>query len=252
MRDEIELCPGVWVGENHPCFVIAEIGQNHQGDIEIAKELIKVAKDAGANCVKFQKKNVNLGWTKDVLDRPYMGANSWGPTYREHKQHLEFDTAQYQILQQFAREVGIPLMATPFDESSAEILHELEIPFFKIGSCDADNFFLLEKVASFGKPMVVSTDELKSLVSNIREIEACMGNGIKTRMEAEIPVHRKLGKGIVAKRDIRQGEVLSRDHLSVKTSDPQGWDPSDWEQLLGKTVKTALPADAPIREHNIE
>ena len=66
--------------------------------------------------MKLQKKVVTEGWTKKVLERAYTGPNSWGPTYHEHKQHLEFSEEQFQELQEFAKEMDIPLFATPFDE----------------------------------------------------------------------------------------------------------------------------------------
>ncbi|XP_036950219.1 sialic acid synthase-like [Acanthopagrus latus] len=73
---QFELCPGRMIGDSHPCFIIAEIGQNHQGDIEIAKKMIKMAKDCGADCAKFQKSELEFKFSKKALERPYNSKHS--------------------------------------------------------------------------------------------------------------------------------------------------------------------------------
>ena len=83
-------------------FVIAEIGQNHQGDLATAKQMITAAGQAGAHCVKFQKSSLEHKFTAAALARPYTGPHSWGDTYGEHKEHLEFSEEQYKELQQHA------------------------------------------------------------------------------------------------------------------------------------------------------
>ncbi|XP_073699093.1 N-acetylneuraminic acid synthase a [Garra rufa] len=154
---KFELCPGRMIGGNNPCFIIAEIGQNHQGDIEIAKKMIKMAKDCGADCAKFQKSELEFKFNKKALERPYTSKHSWGKTYGEHKRHLEFSHEQYRELQQYAKEVGIFFTASGMDEMAVEFLHELNVPFFKVGSGDTNNFPYLKKTAQKGRPMVVSS-----------------------------------------------------------------------------------------------
>ncbi|KAG7223676.1 hypothetical protein INR49_015401 [Caranx melampygus] len=154
---QFELCPGRMIGGDHPCFIIAEIGQNHQGDVEIAKKMIKMAKDCGADCAKFQKSELEYKFSKRALERPYNSKHSWGKTYGEHKRHLEFSHDQYRELKNYATENGIFLTASGMDEMAVEFLHELDVPFFKVASCDANNFPYLEKTAKKGRPMVVST-----------------------------------------------------------------------------------------------
>ena len=78
------------VGDNQPPFIIAEIGNNHNGDIKIAFELIKKAKEIGVDAVKFQIKDIESSFSKELLDSPYLKSNSFGKTYREHKEALEF------------------------------------------------------------------------------------------------------------------------------------------------------------------
>uniref|UniRef100_G1TLY5 N-acetylneuraminate-9-phosphate synthase n=1 Tax=Oryctolagus cuniculus TaxID=9986 RepID=G1TLY5_RABIT len=154
---ELELCPGRWVGGQHPCFIIAEIGQNHQGDLEVAKRMIRTAKECGADCAKFQKSELEFKFNRKALERPYTSKHSWGKTYGEHKRHLEFSHAQYRELQRFAQEVGIFFTASGMDEMAVEFLHELNVPFFKVGSGDTNNFPYLEKTARKGRPMVISS-----------------------------------------------------------------------------------------------
>ncbi|XP_019939520.1 sialic acid synthase-like [Paralichthys olivaceus] len=154
---QFELCPGRMIGGSHPCFFIAEIGQNHQGDIEIAKKMIKMVKDCGADCAKFQKCNLNQKFNKKALDRIYDSKHSWGKTYGEHKHHLEFSDKQFRELQKYAEEIGIFFSASATDEMSMEFLHELNVPFFKVASLDTNNIPFLVKTAKKGRPMVVSS-----------------------------------------------------------------------------------------------
>ncbi|XP_004322851.1 sialic acid synthase [Sagmatias obliquidens] len=154
---ELELCPGRWVGGQHPCFIIAEIGQNHQGDLDVAKRMIRMAKECGADCAKFQKSELEYKFNRKALERPYTSKHSWGKTYGEHKRHLEFSHAQYKELQKYAEEVGIFFTASGMDEMAVEFLHELNVPFFKVGSGDTNNFPYLEKTARKGRPMVISS-----------------------------------------------------------------------------------------------
>uniref|UniRef100_A0A3Q1I2G0 N-acetylneuraminate-9-phosphate synthase n=1 Tax=Anabas testudineus TaxID=64144 RepID=A0A3Q1I2G0_ANATE len=162
---KFELCPGRMVGGNNPCFIIAEIGQNHQGDIEIAKKMIKMAKDCGADCAKFQKSELEYKFNQRALERPYTTKNSWGKTYGEHKRHLEFSYEQYRELQKYAEEVGIFFTASGMDEMAVEFLHELNVPFFKVeyvtrcSKNDAINFSLVAHtyICCNRRPMVVSS-----------------------------------------------------------------------------------------------
>ncbi|XP_072260648.1 N-acetylneuraminate-9-phosphate synthase [Pyxicephalus adspersus] len=154
---EFELCPGRKVGGDHPCFIIAEIGQNHQGDLEIAKKMIRMAKECGADCAKFQKSELEYKFNKKALERPYTSQHSWGKTYGEHKRHLEFSHEQYRELQKYAKEIGIYFTASGMDEMAVEFLHELGVPFFKVGSGDTNNLPYLKKTAQKGRPMVISS-----------------------------------------------------------------------------------------------
>ncbi|TRY85733.1 hypothetical protein DNTS_031917 [Danionella cerebrum] len=157
MAREFELCPNRKIGGNQPCFIIAEIGQNHDGNFERAKELIKMAKECGADCAKFQKSVLEHKFNNRALERPYNSKNSWGKTYGEHKRYLEFNEDQYRELQKYANELGIFFTASGMDDMAVEFLDKLNVPFFKVGSGDTNNFPYLEKTAKKGRPMVVSS-----------------------------------------------------------------------------------------------
>ncbi|EDW84984.1 uncharacterized protein Dwil_GK14403 [Drosophila willistoni] len=152
-------------------YIIAEIGQNHQGSMDVAIKMIYEAKQAGCHCVKFQKSNLPSKFTRSALERDYKSKHSWGSTYGEHKEFLEFSYEQYRILQAYSQEISIDFTASAMDMHSLEFLAELKVPFIKIGSGDANNFPLLEKAANLGIPLVISTGMQSMLtVSKIVDI----------------------------------------------------------------------------------
>ncbi|XP_034662679.1 sialic acid synthase [Drosophila subobscura] len=138
-------------------YIIAEIGQNHQGCLEEAKKMILKAKEAGCHCVKFQKSNLPAKFTRSALARDYVSENAWGKTYGEHKEYLEFSKEQYQELQAYSQELNLDFTASAMDELSLDFLADLKVPFIKIGSGDANNFPLLKKASGLGLPLVIST-----------------------------------------------------------------------------------------------
>lgn len=142
---------------NERTFIIAEIGQNHQGSIGHAKQMIAEAKRIGVDCVKFQKSNLYAKFTRSALQRQYNGPNSWGNTYGEHKEYLEFSIEQYKQLQAFSHEIGILFTASAMDIKSFDDLYALNVPFIKIGSGDANNIQLLSKAAQNQIPLIIST-----------------------------------------------------------------------------------------------
>ena len=139
------------------CFVIAEVGHNHQGDMTVAHQFLEVAAECGADAVKLQKRDNRRLFTRDFFDSPYTGPNSFGPTYGAHREHLELDAGQYRELQAHATELGILFFATAFDVPSADLLAELGMPAFKIASGDLRNLPLIDHVARLGLPMFIST-----------------------------------------------------------------------------------------------
>ena len=145
------------VGANHPTFIIAEIGINHQGDIKIAKELIAKAKECGADAVKFQKRTISRILTKEGLEMPYENRNSFGKTYGEHKYALELSEEDYVELLTYTQKLNMEFSASGWDEESIDFLDRLGVSFFKMASADLTNFPLLEHAAQKGKPMILST-----------------------------------------------------------------------------------------------
>ena len=148
---------GVSIDDAAGCYVIAEIGHNHQGSLDRCKELFRLARECGAQAVKLQKRDIRSLYTREMYDKPYDNENSFGATYGEHREALEFGREEYIELQRYAREIGITFFATAFDIPSANFLAELDMPAYKIASGDLKNLPLLRHVARFGKPMIVST-----------------------------------------------------------------------------------------------
>jgi sialic acid synthase len=145
------------ISDASDCYVIAEIGHNHQGSVESAKQLFAEAKAAGAHAVKLQKRDNRSLYTRELFTKPYDNENSYGATYGEHREFLEFDRAEYQELQAYAAEIGVTFFSTAFDIASAEFLAELDMPAYKVASADLVNTPLLRHVAAIGKPVILST-----------------------------------------------------------------------------------------------
>lgn len=140
-----------------PFFFIAEAGINHNGSMENAKKLIDMAHENGAHCVKFQKRTISRILTKDGLNAPYTSDRSFGRTYGEHKEFLEFSHDQFRELKRYSDEKGIMMTASGWDEESVDFLDTLNVPFFKMASADLTNWPLLEHTAKKGRPMILST-----------------------------------------------------------------------------------------------
>lgn len=143
--------------DSSDCYVIAEIGHNHQGSVGKARELFRAAKDCGVDAVKLQKRSNRTLYTRAMYDSPYDNENSFGATYGQHREALEFGWDQYVELKQYAAEIGITFFATAFDIDSADFLAKLDVPAYKIASGDLNNVPLLQHVAKIGRPVIVST-----------------------------------------------------------------------------------------------
>jgi N-acetylneuraminate synthase/sialic acid synthase len=140
-----------------PAYVIAEIGHNHQGDLEKAKALVRAAAECGVDAVKVQKRDNRALYTRALFDSPYDNENSFGPTYGAHREALELGVDALRELQALAAELGVAFFSTAFDEASADLLAGLDVPAFKIASGDLRNTPLLRHVAAIGRPLIVST-----------------------------------------------------------------------------------------------
>jgi sialic acid synthase len=330
---------GVEIHDAGDCYVIAEIGHNHQGSVEQAKAMLTVAKDCGANAVKLQKRANRTLYTREFFDQPYDNEFSFGSTYGEHREALELGGDDYVELQRYAREIGITFFATPFDFESADFLAELDTPAFKIASADLVNTPLLRHVAAFGKPILLSTggatlddvdralavvlplndqvcvlqctaaypcetedlnlqvittlrerypdlviglsdhqngismalvaymlgarviekhftlnhawkgtdhafslmpEGLRKLVRDLRRVPVALGDGVKRPLPVEANPLEKMGKKLVAARDLEQGHVLAARDIAIKSPADGGLPPYELDRLVGRRLRRGL------------
>lgn len=143
------------LGDGHPCYIIAEIGINHNGDIDLAKRLINVASAAGCDAVKFQKRTVDVVYTADELAKPR--ESPFGTTNGDLKRGLEFGLDDYKEIDRYCREVKIPWFASCWDEASVDLINRFDVPCFKIASASLTDDNLLRHTRAAGKPIILST-----------------------------------------------------------------------------------------------
>ncbi len=332
---------GTEIGDHTECYVIAEVGHNHQGSVEQAKALFKAAKEAGAHAVKLQKRDNRGLYTREAYAKPYENENSYGATYGEHREALEFGQAEYEELKAYTAELGITFFSTAFDFASAEFLAELDMPAYKIASGDLLNTPLLRHVGRIGKPVIFSTgggtfddvrrayetlaaendqiailqctagypaewDELdlgvidtyrrefpeaivgfsshdngiamavasyvlgarivekhftlnramkgtdhvfslepqglRKMVRDLGRTKAALGDGRKTVHPSEVAPATKMGKKLVAARELPAGHVLTEDDIAFK-SPGDGIPPYELERVLGSTLRRPVLED---------
>jgi sialic acid synthase len=330
---------GFEIRDGADCYVIAEIGHNHQGSVEQAKAMFTVVKDCGANAVKLQKRSNRTLYTREFFEQPYDNEFSFGETYGEHRQALELDRDDYVELQRYAREIGLTFFATPFDLESADFLAELDTPAYKIASADVVNTPLLRHVAAFGRPMFLSTggatledldralaavlpvneqvcvlqctaaypcetedlnlqviatlrerypelviglsdhqngismalvaymlgarviekhftlnhawkgtdhafslmpEGLRKLVRDLRRIPVALGDGVKRPLAVEAKPLEKMGKKLVAARDLEQGHVLEVPDIAIKSPADGGLPPYELDRLVGRRLRRSV------------
>lgn len=332
------------IQDDSDCFIIAEIGHNHQGNLETAKEMFRVAKECGADAVKLQKRDNRALYTKEAYDKPYENRNSYGKTYGEHREALEFGWDEFYELKGYAKEIGIQMIATAFDFSSADFLMKLHIPAFKIASGDLKNISLLTYIAKLQKPMIVSTGGatmtdvknaydaimpineqlcllqctagypaefselnlrvittyrerfpniivglsshdngiamagaayvlgarliekhftlnhtwkgtdhafslepigLKKMVRDLRRLRVAMGDGVKRVYETEKGPITKMGKKLVAAKDLPAGHSIRPEDIAIK-SPGDGMPPYELDKVIGRITMVDLGADQDI------
>jgi N,N'-diacetyllegionaminate synthase len=166
---------GIKIGTQQRCFIIAEAGVNHNGDLDLARRLIDVAKDSGADAVKFQTYKTEAGMTPNAPKAEYqMVTTDTSESQFEMLKQLELTPEAHRELQEYCVERGILFLSSIFDEESAELLEKLDVPSFKIPSGEITNLPLLRYTASKGRPMILSTgmsdlDEVRAAVQAIQE-----------------------------------------------------------------------------------
>ncbi|MBP9675688.1 MAG: N-acetylneuraminate synthase family protein [Anaerolineaceae bacterium] len=145
-----------WVGDGHPVYVIAEIGINHNGDIDIAKALIRAAKHANVDAIKFQKRTPELCVPPE--QRNQMRETPWGYiSYLDYRYKVEFDEAAYDEIDRYAHEVGVDWFASVWDEPSVDFLEKYNPVCYKIPSASLTDISLLKHLRSTGRPLILST-----------------------------------------------------------------------------------------------
>jgi N-acetylneuraminate synthase len=154
--------------------IVGEIGINHNGDMAICKQLINVAKEAGADCVKFQKRDINQVYTQEFLDSPR--ESPWGTTQREQKSGLEFSADEYQEIEDYCKEKGLEWFASAWDINSQKFLRQFNSKYNKVASAMIVHTDLLKEIASEGKHTFISTgmttyDDIQAAVDIFRKAD---------------------------------------------------------------------------------
>jgi N-acetylneuraminate synthase/sialic acid synthase len=150
-------------------FVIAEVGQNHQGDLDKAREYIRIFAFEGADAVKFQTRNNKYLFSQDAYEASYDSENAFAKTYGAHREHLELKPEWLPILKEDCIKYGVKFMSTPFDEPSLELLKQIDVDILKIASFDLGNLPFIHRIARMGKPVVMSVgggkiDQIRSSI----------------------------------------------------------------------------------------
>jgi N-acetylneuraminate synthase len=172
MKREIKIGTE-WVGDGHPAFIVAEAGINHNGDLELAKQLIQAAKHAGVNAVKFQKRTPELCVPPE--QRGQMRETPWGYiTYLEYRYKTEFGEAEYAEIDRYCKELGITWFASVWDEPSVDFLQKYNPICYKVPSASLTDSNLLKHLRKTGKPLIISTgmstmEQIKNAVKVVGE-----------------------------------------------------------------------------------
>jgi sialic acid synthase SpsE len=276
------------VGEGQPCFIIAEAGVNHNGEVELARRLVDVAVRAQADAVKFQKRTITDILVRAALDAPYVRPSSLGATYGEHREKLELPEDAYWELVDHCRKRDITFLASAWDPKSADFVDELGVPAFKIASADLTNLPLLDHIARKNKPILLSTgmsemDEIADAVATVRRHHdqlvllqctsayPCDNADLNLRaMETlrrafDVPVgysgHERglspteaavaLGAVVVERHFTLDRTLPGPDHAA--SLEPRGLEllvrnVRNVETALGSSTKRVLPAERPVRD----
>ena len=166
MKREVRV-GNILVGDNQPCFIISEIGINHNGSLKDAKRLIDMAVSNGCNAVKFQKRTVDVVYSKEELER--LRPNVFGETNGDLKRGLEFGLEEYKEIDEYCKQKNIMWFASCWDKGSVDFIDQFNPPCYKIASASLTDDELLKYTKSKGKPILLSTG-----MSTMEEIEHAM------------------------------------------------------------------------------
>lgn len=172
MEREVRLGDRI-IGEGHPVYIIAEVGINHNGDVNIAKRIIDAAVHAGADAVKFQKRSPDV--STPLEQQSQMRDTPWGYiTYLEYRRKVEFGLEEYREIDRYCREKNIGWMVSIWDEPSVDFMQQFQTPAYKVPSASLTDHALLKHVRKTGKPMILSTG--MSTMSQIHKAVNAVGD----------------------------------------------------------------------------
>ncbi len=155
MTREIKI-GGRWIGDGHPTYLVAEVGINHNGDVEIAKQLIEAAHHAGVDAVKFQKRTPELCVPPE--QRGQMRETPWGYiTYLDYRNKVEFGAAEYAEIDRYCKALGMTWFASAWDEPAVDFLEQFDPVCYKIPSASLTDHTLLRHLRATGRPLILST-----------------------------------------------------------------------------------------------
>ncbi len=224
------------IGTDNPCFIIAEAGVNHNGDLDIARQLIDAAKESGADAVKFQYFITENLVTDAALKATYQVENTGvAGSQFEMLKSLELDFEQHEVLKKYCEERGILYICTPYDHHSVNKLDELDVAVYKIASTDTTNIPLLRHIAGKGRPVILSTGmctlgEVEVAVSTLKE-NGLEGKIILLQCTSEYPAP-------MAEINLKAMQTLEQAFLCpVGFSDhTEGVGASPWSVALGARI----------------
>lgn len=148
---------GKTITDDSPAYVIAELGHNHGGSVDVAEKMIRRAAECGVDAIKLQKRHNKTLFTSALYNAPYENENSYGKTYGAHREALELDFDAFRYLRQVTHEVGLDFIATAFDAPSVDFLYQCGLAAFKVASGDCKNTPLMRQMRDTGLPLIVST-----------------------------------------------------------------------------------------------
>lgn len=177
-------------GEGNLAYIVAEIGANHQGNIEKCKEIVRMAIKSGVDAVKMQKRNNKEMFHSSIYNSPYENENSFGATYGEHREKLDwFGEEEYLQIMDIAREGNVHCFATPFDFDSLYFCREMNFPVIKIASCDLKNTALISEASKGNASIIISTGGGK-----IEDIERAYRLATAKKKECEVALLHCISK----------------------------------------------------------
>ena len=272
------------VGPDQPCYVVAEIGINHNGSMDTAKELIKVSADAGCDAVKFQKRSVDVVYTPEELSRPRK--NPFGQTNGELKRGLEFGLAEYQEIDRYCKKLNIDWFASCWDEESVDFIEQFSPPCYKIASASLTDDALLSHHRKYGRPIILSTgmstmEEIEHAIKVLGEDDLIVLHSTSTYPAKLNELNLKMINTLLGKYDFPigysghesglsttfasavMGASMIEKHITLDRSmwgsdqaasvEPQGIKKlveyiSQWQEASGDGIKKVYESEIPIRE----